>query len=278
MYTLSNERNTQNELLSQADDYVDKIMRKTKHVLPYAARFCLVSTFVEDGLRMCFQWGQQRDYMASLWNMPKFLGTLFVIVNMVFQLVPSCMVLVKKNTLQASLILLVMAIFQMLAYNIFWDIRMALRILALVGGLLLLLVEETKASLSIYTGIPTSPKGEQSTNALQLVGRILLIFMFASILHFRNSLYLICIDIFGTAMMTLVTIGFKTKLCSTVLFFYLGLINVIMNPFWTARIGSPFHDILRYDFFQTLSVMGGLLYVVMLGPGGVSIDARKKQW
>lgn len=70
-------------------------MRYGKHILPTLARLCLVSTFLEDGIRMWVQWNEQRDYMNVSWNIGWFLGSLFVLVNLVGQLAGSVMVLAR---------------------------------------------------------------------------------------------------------------------------------------------------------------------------------------
>ncbi|KAL7669090.1 hypothetical protein ACOME3_009759 [Neoechinorhynchus agilis] len=269
------------ELLSRAEDMVDDVTRSLKSVLPYIARFCLVSTFIEDGLRMWFQWTSQREYMSNIWKVPHSVAAGFIFFNMVMQLVPSVLVLLKKQTLYASACLVVITLVQVVAYDIMTEIRFILRVLSLIGGILLLLVEETKAAEMMgsgaLAGLPKLPS-ERRTNVLQLTGRVLLVFMFLSILHFNLHPALILCDLVGSSLMILVFVGYKTKLSAMFLFAFLAIINIIMNPFWQVHRTSPYHDVLRYDFFQTLSVMGGLLYVVMLGPGGVSIDARKKQW
>ena len=59
---------TYESLLSKADDVADRFLRSSKHYLPHLARLCLVSTFLEDGLRMWFQWTEQKDYINHTWR------------------------------------------------------------------------------------------------------------------------------------------------------------------------------------------------------------------
>ncbi|KAG9470902.1 hypothetical protein GDO78_016387 [Eleutherodactylus coqui] len=178
-----------------------QFLRVTKQYLPHVARLCLISTFLEDGIRMWFQWSEQRDYIEATWSCGYVLATIFVLINLIGQL--------GEN-------------------------------LALGGGLLLLLAESRSEGKSMFAGI------------LQ--------------------------NIVGTALIILVAIGFKTKLAALTLVVWLFAINVYFNAFWSIPAYKPMHDFLKYDFFQTMSVIGGLLLVVALGPGGVSMDEKKKEW
>ncbi len=71
------------------------MLRRSKSILPTIARACLVSTFIEDGIRMWFQWSDQRDYMNIQWGCGYIIATLFVITNMLGQLIGSGLVLTR---------------------------------------------------------------------------------------------------------------------------------------------------------------------------------------
>lgn len=267
----------QKEFLNRAEDTVDTILKYSKNYLPHIARLCLISTFLEDGIRMWFQWKEQREYISYSWSCGAFIGTLFVIFNLFGQLVPCVLILIRKYVNIACYVLFFIIGLQTIAYKILWDFRFLLRNLSLAGGLLLLLVENKPDAKSLFAGVPTLGDNKPK-NYMQFAGRILLVIMFLTLIRADLSFLHIIIDVIGTALMILVAIGYKTKLSALTLVCFLTILNFIANPFWMVDSDKPLHDFLKYDFFQTMSVIGGLLFIVALGPGGVSLDEHKKRW
>jgi len=267
----------QNEWISKAEDLADRVTRSSKHVLPHLARLCLVSTFFEDGIRMWVQWSEQREYMDISWGCGWFLATLFVVVNLLGQLGGVAMVMLRLKVDIACGLLFGIVFLQTIAYSILWDMQFLFRNLALIGALLLVLAESKAETRSLFAGVPSLGENKPK-EYLQLTGRILLVFMFVTLLRFDTSIMQIIQNVVGSVLMILVTIGFKTKLSALVLVLWLNILNFYFNAWWTIPSYKPMRDFLKYDFFQTLSVIGGLLMVVSLGPGGVSMDEHKKKW
>ena len=85
---------------------------------------------------------------------------------------------------------------------------------------------------------------------LIFLGRILLILMFMTLLHFTMSLKDLVVNLVGLSMMGLVAVGYKTKLVSLVMVCWLLALNCLMNDFWRHRSTSIMWDFKKYDFFQ----------------------------
>ena len=150
------------------------------------------------------------------------------------------------------------------------------RNLALTGGLVLLLAEASGEAKSMFAGLP-SMGGNQRQSYMQLAGRMLVLLMFITLFGYAQSFLRIIQLVIGSVLFVCVAIGYKTKLSALILVVWLMGMNLIMNAFWTSS-NRIWRDFMKYDFFQTLSVIGGLLFVVALGPGGVSLDEHKKEW
>lgn len=266
-----------NEYLRKAEDFADLVYKKTKVFLPTASRLCLISTFIEDGLRMYFQWTQQKEYMDMSWGCGSFLATLFVFINLVGQLGGCVLVIVQKQVPAACGVLFFIVVLQTFAYDILWDLHFLLRNLALIGALLLVLADSKAETRTLLAGVPTLDTNKPK-NYLQLGGRILLAFMFITLIRLEISFFQILQDLFSSALMILVMIGYKTKLSALLLVGFLSFLNFYHNAWWNVPSYKPLRDFLKYDFFQTFSVVGGLLMIVLRGPGGVSMDEHKKDW
>ena len=60
---------------------------------------------MEDGIRMWFQWDEQRNYMDHTWGCGWFLAMLFVLINLFGQMAGCAMVLARKKVNIACFIL-----------------------------------------------------------------------------------------------------------------------------------------------------------------------------
>ncbi|KAF8567056.1 hypothetical protein P879_03697 [Paragonimus westermani] len=270
-------RNTNSrELVNKLEDHADWLVRKSRRYLPHVARLCLVSTFIEDGFRLLTQWSDQIEYIKAVWRIPSFMAAIFILINIITQFTGSGLVLSRFRVNIGVGVLMFTVLLQTVGYNV-WTQIFLMRNLSLIGSLLLLLAEARQEAKSILAGLPST--GENAPRQyLLLGGRILIVLMFVTLIHLGGSVLYLLQSAANLVLIILVAVGYKTKLCATVLVVWLTWMNFYYNQFWAVRNDNLMWDFLKYDFFQTWSVIGGLGLVVAYGPGGVSVDDYKKKW
>uniref|UniRef100_A0A2K5EB59 Uncharacterized protein n=1 Tax=Aotus nancymaae TaxID=37293 RepID=A0A2K5EB59_AOTNA len=130
----------------------------------------------------------QRDYIDNTWNCGYLLASSFVFLSLLGQLT-GCVLVLNRNFVQyACFGLFGIIALQMIAYSVLWDLKFLMRNLALGGGLLLLLAESHSEGKSMFAGIPTM-RESSSKQYMQLGGRVLLVLMFMTLLHFDASFF-----------------------------------------------------------------------------------------
>ncbi|KAJ1930432.1 ER-derived vesicles protein erv29 [Tieghemiomyces parasiticus] len=263
---------------SKFEDILDKVASPLKPHIPTLARFLLVVTFLEDSVRLVVQWHSQVYYMQQYRGFPYGLSHLFLLVNIMLMVGCSGLAIARKHTEAAVGGLFLVVVSQALAYGFVFDLNFFVRNLSVIGALLLLLSEGMSSSRrkSMFAGLPTISEVDRS-QYFQLAGRILLILLFLSfILSGEMTLLRILVSLVGLVACIMVVVGFKAKWSAMFLVLFLSIFNVLINNWWDIDYNHTHRDFVKYDFFQTLSIMGGLLLLVSLGPGGISVDEKKK--
>ncbi|CAB3407794.1 unnamed protein product [Caenorhabditis bovis] len=232
------------EIISYLEIQIDDNYRVIRPYVPLISRLLLCSTFFEDGFRMLFQFSAQIEFG---------------------------MVLV------ASANLLVVLVMQVFLYYIYTDLRFLARTFSIAGGIAVLLSESFIDNKSTFARVPTLDDPLEPRSIFLLVGRIYLIGMITSLIHIEASFLKLIEAIVSFGFLSLLVIGYKTKLVALILATWLFILNFFINNWWSVN-DSRAQDYTKFDFFQVLSVVGGLLLLVQYGPGGLSIDDQKKQW
>ncbi|PWN45045.1 SURF4-domain-containing protein [Ceraceosorus guamensis] len=261
---------------SKVEDLIDQYTQPIKPHLPALGRFLIVVTFLEDALRILTQWGDQKYYLQKHRGFPWGISHVFLLTNVIVMLAASGAVIARKFPEISVGALLGVVVVQGFGYGLIFDINFFLRNLSVIGGLLMVLSDSLSKKKNIFAGLPSISETDRRIY-FQLAGRVLLIFLFIGFIIQGNwSIARVVVSILGLGACIMVAVGFKARWSASFLVLLLSVFNLFVNNFWTVHHAHPARDFLRYDFFQTLSIVGGLLLLVNQGPGGFSMDERKK--
>lgn len=229
---------------------------------------------------MFWDWNLQVVFVGD--KLGKYGAIAFLVMSAVMQLFGGTMVISGHSRLDVAVyVLLANILMQAIIYGIFTDPVLMLRNFALVGGLLMLLSEKRLADGKreiLHTPITTPNK---STRYLQLAGRTLLVLLLVAHMPMQSTEFTavnIVLMIVTMALLLMVVLGLKTRLSALLLLICVCVANIVWNNFWILDYHHPERDFFQYYFFQTLSIMGGLLLLVSVGPGDLSMDERKKKF
>ncbi|KAH0844581.1 hypothetical protein AYO21_08531 [Fonsecaea monophora] len=263
------------EQTSKIEDWLNTMGEPLKPYLPAIGRFLIVVTFLEDAVRIVTQWGDQLTYLRDFRHIPWGITHLFLIFNVITMSVCSTLVIMRRYGEYAVGGLLSVVVVQALGYGLIFDLNFFLRNLSVIGGLLMVL-GDSFVKKRVFAGLPTIDEKDKKMY-IQLGGRVLLIFLFIGFVFAGEwSVGRVLVSMIGFVACVMVVVGFKAKLSAVILVVLLSVFNVLVNNFWTLHKNHPHKDFAKYDFFQILSIMGGLLLLVNMGPGQLSVDEKKK--
>lgn len=266
---------------AQLDRLLDTYGSGVRPFIPALGRFLIVATFFEDSMRIMSQWKEQVYYLATFRHLYEWVVKFFLFFIIVGMLVGATLVVLRRQALLASGLLSAIVLLQGLVYGLLFDFSFLLRNVSVIGGLLLALSDSLvidKRSLSM-AGVPMLETKDYNKKYFLLAGRIMLIVLFLSFsLSLSFSLWAIPLVLVGFVACASIAIGYKTRLAAALLTLLLTIHNCLTNHYWTYGIKDSRRDYLRYEFFQTLSIVGGLLLVVNTGAGELSVDEKKKKY
>jgi len=264
------------EQTSKIEDFLDTLSEPLKPYLPAIGRFLIVVTFLEDALRIMTQWNDQLLYLHDYRHIPYGLTHIFLITNVIAMATCSTLVIARKYSDYAVGGLIGVVVTQALGYGLIFDLNFFLRNLSVMGGLLMVLSDSWVRKNKAFAGLPSLDEKDRKMY-FQLAGRVLLIFLFVGfVFSGKWSLWRVVVALLGFVACVMVIVGFKAKFSAIMLVVILSIFNLFVNNFWTLHEHHPHKDFAKYDFFQILSIVGGLLLLVNSGPGKYSIDEKKK--
>ncbi|CAH7678684.1 SURF4 family-domain-containing protein [Phakopsora pachyrhizi] len=273
------------------------LIRRIRPNLNRLGRFFLVSTFVEDSIRVTSQSKDQISFLNREYDLSKKVASGFLIFNVLTMVLCSILVVTERYPQVAFFGLLSTMIAQGIVYSILSDATFLCLNLSLLGGLMLnvsnhMLKEREKLRLmeqrTMSMNLPSSPDDEDRFKSrlrlIQFVGRILLVAFYVGHTIFiyvdleeEFSIMIGLIGLLSIGASLMVAVGFKAQWSTMFLLIVSSIVNVLANDWWSSPKDHPERDFRRYDFFQALSILGGMMLLIYQGPGGISLDEKRSK-
>lgn len=268
------------------EGFVEAASKKTRPYFGVVGRFLLISTFLEDFLRIYMHWSSQMDYMTEYREWPYPISFLFLGFCMIGMLIGSILAWFRPLVPLACALLGSVVTLQTIGYGLFTYIPFIFRNLSLLGALSLLYCESINSTIDPndqrrrhglqLPGLPEISPVEKG-RYISLFGRIMLVMLFATLFSEYDAFSVRSFALTLTAITAciLIAVGYKATYSAVLLICLLCVSNVVFNQWWTLDHGTDDRDFKRYDFFQTLSIIGGFLILAQEGPGGISLEKKK---
>ncbi|MBW0513933.1 hypothetical protein O181_053648 [Austropuccinia psidii MF-1] len=268
------------------EDWITSISQPLKPHLNKLGRLLLVLTFLEDALRIANQFQDQNAYLTEEGFSP-LLAKIFLIANITLMVTCSLLIVINKWSQFSFPGLVLVILSQAIAYDLYTDSSFICLNLSILGALMLALSDTLQPAINKRAGAGLPSLSEDHLKIrqtyLQLAGRILLVVFFISHSVFawinvaeHLTIPHILAAFFSVLACLLVAVGFKARWSALFLVIITSIVNVMSNDWWSKPKDHPERDFRRFDFFQALSVVGGMILLINQGPGGLSFDSKQK--
>jgi len=270
-----------NVVKSASKKLEDKI-REYREWLPFIGRILLVLTNIEDGFRLAIDFNSQALFLTqhTLAGVG-WLAVIYLLFSLFAQCVGSLLIVINKKMRFAAGLLLVFKFSILIIYGFNMPewvhmqgrYRFLTRVMSISGGLCMLIAHDLyqeQRQKGYFAGLPGLMEPSNVATYLQTAGRFMLAFQFAGMFN-----YGITVGIIMMIPAVLVAVGFKTRYASLFLGLVLFTESTLGNALSLLTGSYSSFDTTFYFMCQDLSILGGVILLASLGPGGISLDSKK---
>merc|ERR1711935_959350 len=255
------------EFYRKVVDVTETAMRSKN--LRVTSRVFMASAFIEDGIRMIRAPSEIASVVEYNTSTPHFVSYILTLINGFLSLFGAMCLIAGAKQREGCIMLLTTLLLQFWLFDLLHDDIVLPKACSIAGSIGLCICETLQTSRQVFAGLPELTEKLNSAEYIKLMSRIAVTLMYLS--GFSMSVYS-----FATLPMILaVFIGYQTKFAAGLFIAFSMTDNIIFNAFW-MHWGTYVFEIMKFDFFQQLSSIGGVMQLLIYGGGKLSLDAKLK--